>query len=283
MVPDHMRPPRRPASCPHLRVPASPRLPESVPASPHPRVSASLPSPRPVRVVPALALAALALLLSGCVYLRLLEVKQQLGKFDQFFALQTHDGLAIVCHTPVLRSADLRWIGLSPEHTRKLGHAEQWQVRWVKQLPAGITEKTQFDIVLELSFANDKLSRVAIPERYFAVMPKTFLSGVIKSLGRGKIDKAGRKIEAEVSAAEIAAARPRLPAIDKLLGAPSEERVEGETTIVRYRYVPATKESRAGVFDMHLTFQTDSGELLKWQGFTPVGRIGFDFTADRKK
>jgi hypothetical protein len=262
-------------------------MPLPSPPSPSLPVSVSLRlrqlSPRLPPLLRAVALVSLALLLSGCVYLRLLEIKQQLGKFDQFFALQTHEGLAIVCQTPVLRSADIRWIGLSPEHTRKLGHAEQWRVRWVKQLPAGITEKTEFDIVLELSFANDKLSRVAIPERYFAVMPKQFLIGVIKSLGRGKIDKAGKKIEAQVSAEEIAAARPKLPAIDKLLGVPSEERVEGETTIVRYRYVPATKESRAGVFDMHLTFHTDSGELLKWQGFTPVGKIGFDFTGDRKK
>ncbi len=227
--------------------------------------------------------ALLALLLGGCVYLRLLEVKQQLGKFDEFFGLQTRDGLAIVCHTPVLRTGDIRWIGLKPEQVRKLGRAEQWQARWVKQLPAGVTEATEFDIVLELSFADDKLSRIAIPERYFAVMPKTFLIGVIKSLGRGKIDKTGKKIEAEISAAEIAAARPRLPAIDKLLGRPSEERVEGGTTVVRYRYVPSTKESRAGVFDMHLTFDTKTGDLLKWQGFTPVGRIGFDFTAGRKK
>src|SRR3954465_7818542 len=114
-------------------------------------------------------------------------------------------------------------------------------------------------------------------------MPKKFLVGVIKSLGQGRISKSEKKIEAAVSAAEIAAARPKLPAIDKLLGRPSDERVEGTTTIVRYRYVPSTKESRAGVFDMHLTFDTASGELLKWQGFTPVGKIGFDFAADQPK
>jgi hypothetical protein len=34
---------------------------------------------------------------------------------------------------------------------------------------------------------------------------------------------------------------------------------------------------------MRLTFDTKSGELLKWQGVTPVGRIGFDFSADRKR
>ena len=238
---------------------------------------------RHLRRLAALAIAGCAIFFSGCVYLRLLELKKQIDHFDQFFGLQTSDGLAIVCHTPVLRTGDVRWIGLHPESMKTLGVAEQWRVRWVKQLPPGVTEKIEYDIVLELGFAHDRLTRVRIPERYFAVMPKQFLVGVIRSLGRGKIDRSQKKIDAVVSAAEVAAARPDLPSIDNLLGRPTEEREEGQNTIVRYRYVPATKDSRAGVFDMHLTFETKSGELLKWQGTTPVGRIGFDFAADRKK
>lgn len=230
----------------------------------------------------ALVLASFALLLSGCVYLRLLELKNQIGKFDEFFTLQTQDGLAIVCQSPVIRTNDIRWIGLKPENTKKLGQAEQWQVRWIKQLPPGVSEKTEYDIVLNLGFVEDKLTRVSIPERYFAVMPKAFLVGVIKSLGRGRIDKTHKKIEANVSAAEVAAARPSLPSIDKLLGQPTEERVEGTNTMVRYRYVPSTQESRAGVFDMTLHFDTKSGELLRWQGRTPVGNIGFTFPTEAK-
>jgi hypothetical protein len=226
-------------------------------------------------------LIATTLLLSGCVYLRLLELKKQLGKFDEFFGIQTNDGLAILCHHPVLLSDDVRWIGLKPENTKKLGLAEQWRVRWVKQLPPGIKEDVEFDITLELTFTENKLTRIAIPEKYFAVLPKRFLVGVIKSLGSGRVDKAGRKIEAAVTAAEIAAARPNLPGIDKLLGKPSEEREEGSTTIVRYRYMPSTKESGAAAFDMYLTFDTKTGELVKWQGLTPVGKIGFDFSAKK--
>lgn len=234
------------------------------------------------RRVGAIALATCLLLLSGCVYLRLLELKRQIDRFDQFFGLQTHDGLAILCHEPVLRTSDVRWIGLMPESVKKLGAAEQWQVRWVKQLPAGVQEKAEYDIVLELGFANERLTKLKVPERYFALMPKHFVIGVIRSLGRGKIDKTGKRIDAVVGGADLAAARPDLPSIDKLLGRPSEEFVEGANTIVRYRYVPSTRESRAGVFDMQLTFETRSGELLKWQGTTPVGKIGFDFGADRR-
>jgi hypothetical protein len=220
----------------------------------------------------------LAFLLGGCVYLRLLELKRQFEHFDHFFALNLEDGLRISCQTPVLRTSDVRWIGLKPETTRKLGQAEQWQVRWVKQVPMDAPpEKQQFDIIIELSFVEDLLTRVAIPERYFAVMPKKFLVSVLKSLAGARVDQAGRKLEAEVSAEEMAAARPNLPGIDKLLGRPSEERVEGPLTIVRYRYVPATKESRAGVFDMTLQFNTATGELLRWNGRTPIGNIGFNF------
>jgi len=232
---------------------------------------------RYARLALAWGLAALTLLLSGCVYLRLLELKKQLNEFDQHFVLQTKDGLSLVCQDPVLRTKDVRWMGLRPEQTKKLGLAEQWQVRWVKQLPVGIAEPGTFDIIIELGFADDKLTRVKIPERYFSVLPKDFLIGVIKSVGRGKIDKSSKKIESSLSASEVANARPNLPDIDKLLGRPSEETEVGPNTVVRYRYIPATSESKAGVFDMHLTFHTKTGELLHWHGKTPIGNIAFNF------
>lgn len=236
----------------------------------------------PARPV-ALLLAGLALLLGGCVYLRLLELKKQLGRFDAHFSLATADGLTLICHDPVLRADDVRWLGVKPETIRRLGQAEHWHVRWVKELPPGVKETAEFDIAIELNFVAGKLARLTVPERYFALMPKSFVTGVVRSLGQGRIDRTKKGIESAVSAAEVAEARPRLPAIDRLLGRPSEEKIEGATTIVRYRYVPVTPEPEPQAFDMRLTFDTASGELLKWLGVTPVGRIGFDFTADRKR
>ena len=247
-----------------------------VPARP-PSARPAAPAARSSRLAFAAALVGVALLLGGCVYLRLLDLKRQLADFDRHFALQTHDGFSLICLHPVLTPSDVRWIGLHPEQVKTLGLAETWQVRWVKQLPLGIAEPAQFDLVVDLGFVENRLTRVTIPERYFAVLPKDFLLGVIKSVGRGKIDRSGKSIDTTVSSPGVAAARPRLPAIDQLLGRPSEERTEGDRTIVRYRYLPATKESRAGVFDLHLTFHTATGELLHWQGRTPVGRIGFSF------
>jgi hypothetical protein len=218
---------------------------------------------------------ATALLLSGCVYLRLLEVKHQIAAFDRNFATETDNGVRIICRNPVLLADDIRWIGLAPESTKRVGSAEQWQVRWVKQLPPDIHEAGEFDIVLELLFVHDKLTRISIPERYFAFMPKALLLDLLRSLGGAQVDKRSRSIEAQ-----LAAARPDLPGIQKLLGRPSSEITQGSETQFRYRYVPVstTRLARSAVFDVTVHFNTTSGEMLRWEGQTPVGKVGFKFT-----
>ncbi|PTX94440.1 hypothetical protein [Opitutus sp. ER46] len=227
-----------------------------------------------VRPLTGALLLAGVLLLSGCVYLRLLELKHQIAAFDRHFGVQTDDGIRIICRDPVLLTDDVRWIGLAPEKAEKRGTAERWQVRWVKQLPPEVREAGTFDIVLELFFADDKLARVAIPERYFAVMPKQLLIDLLRSLGRARVDREGRAIEAQ-----LATTRPDLPGIQTLLGQPTSRTVEGAETILRYRYVPVSDRrlARAAVFDMTLHFATATGTMLRWEGRTPVGRIGFNF------
>ncbi len=227
----------------------------------------------------ACGLAACALLVTGCVYLRLLEVMLQLRQFDRHFALNTGDGLILVCHQPVIRPDDVRWFGVKPELLTRLGEAEHWGVRWVKQLPAGVDETPAYDLALDLSFVGGKLARVAIPEEIFAVLPKAFLIGVIKSFGRGAVDRSDRTVTTAMEERELAALRPRLGAIDRLLGLPTERTADGDRTILRYRYVPATREPAPGVFDMLLEFETATGRLVGWRAVTPRGRLGVRFPA----
>ncbi|MBL9188473.1 MAG: hypothetical protein JNK23_13385 [Opitutaceae bacterium] len=229
----------------------------------------------------ACGLAAAALLLGGCVYLRLLELKLQLDQFDRHFAVETGEGLALTCLSPTLRADDVRWIGLRPESVRADGRDEHWHVRWVKELPPGVTEPGVHDLALDLGFTAGRLSRLAVPEKYFALMPKEFVTAIIRSVGRGRVDQAGRSLATTLAESDLAAARPRLAAIGQLLGAPSERRIEGTETMMRYRYRPATPEPGAEVFEMLLHFDTASGELLRWRARTPVGNLAFDFTRRR--
>src|SRR5262245_8179456 len=92
------------------------------------------------RTTGALALGAISLLLGGCVYLRLLQLKRQLADFDKNFTVQLTPGLRLNCLNPVVLADDLKFLGFYPASTRTLGAAEQWTIRWIKEPAANVRE-----------------------------------------------------------------------------------------------------------------------------------------------
>jgi hypothetical protein len=219
-----------------------------------------------------------ALLLSGCVYLRLLQVKRQLGSFDRFFALETTDGVRLSCLTPVLFTEDFRWLGITPESTKRLGRSEQWRVRWVKDTPPAANENVIRDVEFELTFTEDKLTRVHIPESYFALIPKEFLIGLIRGLGSADIDRGRRDAAVKFQTPQdMLVAQVTATSLAMLMGKPSEEKTDGARTTLRYRYVPTPPGARNGVFDLSFVFDTKSGQLVFLQGRSPVGQMSFTF------
>lgn len=225
------------------------------------------------------SLVACCLLLSGCVYLRLLEFKRQLGHFDRFFTLKTDDGLRLACLTPVLLADDFRWLGLTPETVITLGQSQQWRIRWVKQLAPGARQSDAHDIELELIFTDGKFTRLFLPERYFAFVPKPFFTGLLRSLGKAGVDKSRRLAEVNFTPEERALLTTRVVAtsLAMLLGTPSEKTVETTRTLLRYRYTPIPPQSKNGVIDMTFTFDTATGQLQRLNGRSPVGQIAFNF------
>lgn len=241
----------------------------------------SPPRPRHSRASRLLAgsLIACCVFFSGCVYFRLLEFKQQLSDFDRFFTLKTDDGLRLACLTPVLLVEDFRWLGLTPETVKTRGQSEQWRIRWVKQLPPGATESDAHDIEMQLIFTDGKFTRLFLPERYFAFVPKPFFTGLLRSLGKAGVDKSRRLAEVNFTPEERALLTTRVVAtsLAMLLGTPSEKTVETTHTTLRYRYTPIPPESKNGVIDMSFTFDTATGQLQRLNGRSPVGQIAFNF------
>ncbi len=224
-------------------------------------------------------LATCCLLLSSCVYLRLLEFKQQLGDFDRYFTLKTEDGLRLTCLTPVLLTEDFRWLGLTPETVKTLGQSERWRIRWVKQLRPRAKESDAHDIELQLVFTDGKFTHLFLPERYFAFVPKPFFTGLLRSLGKAGVDKRRRLAEINFTPEERALLTTRVVAtsLAMLLGTPSEQTVENTDTLLRYRYAPVPPESKNGVIDMTFTFDNATGQLQRLNGRSPVGQIAFNF------
>ena len=226
-----------------------------------------------------LALASCLFLLSGCVYLRLLALKRQLAEFDTNFTLETSQGLRLGFINPLLLSDDVRWIGLTPETVKKLGASEQWRVRWVKQVPPGTAEKGNFDLEVEMMFTDDKLTRLFIPERYFSIMPKAFVIGLLRGLGGATVDKNARSADVNFSPSdrELLTAQIVTTSLAMFLGQPTERRTEDARTLFRYHFTPIPAGAKNGFFDVRFTFDTASGQLLRLDGRSPVGKIAFNF------
>jgi hypothetical protein len=219
------------------------------------------------------------LVLGGCVYLRLLEFKHQLADFDHQFTLQTDEGLRLGCVNPVLLAEDFRWLGVVPGQVKTVGSAERWSVRWAKELPPGTTEALLHDLDLELTFAEGQFTRLYLPERYFAFVPKPFFIGLLRSLGQAGVDRGRRLAAVNFTKAEREALTARVTAdsLALLLGVPTQTTLEPDRTTLRYHYTPVPPESKNGVIDMSFSFATVSGQLLRLEGRSPVGQLSFNF------
>jgi hypothetical protein len=232
------------------------------------------------RWLTALALCSVAGLFGGCVYLRLLALKRQLGEFDKNFRLQTSDGLRLIAFNPILLSGDLRWLGILPEKTQKKGRDEQWFVHWVKQtaVDANEPDPAAHDLELEIDFSDNKLTGFFVAERYFAFIPKSFFVGLLRGLGGASIDQDKHRVSADIPLGpNSSAGRPTASSLAGLLGTPTERRSTDGTTVLRYRYLPPTPGTRNGDFDLFFTFDTATGALLRMEGLSPVGQMSLNF------
>jgi hypothetical protein len=223
--------------------------------------------------------AAVALLLSGCVYLRLLQLKHQLADFDRYFRLRTTEGLRLDCLKPVLLASDIQWLGFAPATVRKVGRAEQWHLRWVKALPPGVTEEGHFEIAFDLMFIDGKLSGLSIGEHYFKLLPKELVVAGLQSLGHANVDEKSRSVKSAVAVSlqQAGSTWPTRHSVFQLLGTPTEEHVDEKRIVLRYRCPSADPEHRGKEFDLRLTFDGRTEMLIKTEGRLPVGNVNFDF------
>jgi hypothetical protein len=262
-------------------------------------------NPPRLRRLLVIALSAIALLaFGGCVYLRLLELKKQLARFDKNFAASTADGVAITCLDPLLKTGDVRWLGVFPEavipepvapgerrvrkrsgdaepdeeeHADEIETRETWRVRWVKESPPGPPEDAVHDVELRARFENGRLVFVAIPERYFQFFPKELFVNLLRSTGQARIDRESRSAEVE-NAPRPDAADIKLPTLDSIgamLGRPTSRSVEEGRDVLRYRYRPITAEKKAKALEVTFSFDRTTKNLYSLIAQLPTGTIRF--------
>ncbi|HEU5078409.1 MAG TPA: hypothetical protein VFT72_04315 [Opitutaceae bacterium] len=237
------------------------------------------------RFLVSVLLIAVALLAGGCVYLRLLELRNQLADFDKNFAVNTADGIHLIFRHPMLLGDDLRWLGAEPQEIQQRGDDEEsWHVRWVKQTKPGVEESSEHDVELFAELRDHELQSLRIPERYFEFFPKSLFVDLLRSTGKAHINKESRQAEVstadEVSTNNQPIAVPELDSIEKLLGEPTDK-TTGPSGLVRYRYrYQAQIPSGKGKFiEATFFFDPASGQLRRLIGKLPKGTMSFNFPA----
>ena len=206
----------------------------------------SRPFPRPPkrsilsRLTP-LFLIPLFFFLSGCVYLRLLDVKRQLADFDRHFSIEGKSDLVIRFKKPVLFARDTRFlIGADRLSQSKDGREVVWRYEFESVKSSPVPKAPMEELSLRLHFLENLLTRIVVPETFLRLFHREVLVETLKQaanaevLALKKTARVGVKLPPDVEAL--------LPAREKvlnLMGPPLELKEEDglQTLIYQYRMI----------------------------------------------
>lgn len=185
------------------------------------------------------ALAALAVLLTGCIWMRLLSLKNQFADFDRNFKVDDRHGLAIQCLNPVLYDTDVRYLAeVDPTATATNVGQQTWFWTFQKLRAPTNSETGDYDLAFTTSFANQKLIGVALPERFLIIMPEDFILGMLRAFGHATVDQKQRRATAKWEGGDDAKG-PKLPTladVSRLLGEAFSVKESATSCVCRYRY-----------------------------------------------
>lgn len=227
------------------------------------------------------------LLLTGCVYLRLLQLKWQLASFDEYVEVEHKDGLAFVFKKPLLLTDDMRWLGFFPSETEKDGEFDHWNMIFDKQYKEPSDEPDIYDMSVQLTFEEERLKSLRLSEAYLAIIPADLLVTMARSLGGAEIDRKNRtasvSIEDDEDGTTYEFTVPTIEDTITLLGKPYRESKEEMSVINRYHYHlkrPKDKEkadAKKPVYWIEMTFDSETGKLRRTLGDFYGGTLDIRF------
>jgi hypothetical protein len=231
------------------------------------------------RFVPLLLIGVASLLLGGCVYLRLLELKKQLSRFDENFTIPPTEDLSIQCLHPLLQAEDIRWLGGIPKIIIPRDGGEEWLIRWIKETAPGMKEEFVYDMVVNVRFVDGRVVEARIPKRHLAYISKELLVNMLRSTGTARVDRNDRQADARTET-PAATSLPNLDTIKAMMGEPTSKQTTGDRTIHLYRYRLDVPNSSAKPLEVTFAFDAISGELRKFTARLPRGILNYEFKPD---
>jgi hypothetical protein len=222
--------------------------------------------------------------LASCVYLRLLEVKNQLAHFDENFRVDVGDHFTLRFLHPVLLSDDfLELAKLQPTRIEPLPDGQRWYQEFHKINAAG-QRQPGVDIVFTLTFNKEsKLISWDFSPVFVAMVPPQFFEASLRSLGKGKVDERKKRLRVDpADLPKLAVNAPTRKKILDVMGLPVEQSLAGQTKLYVYHFQVETphldeayEDRRIAVIKLHFNPTTD--ELVKMGGKFVGLKIAIDF------
>jgi hypothetical protein len=185
-----------------------------------------------------LLLSSLALTLSGCVWLHVLELKNQITDFDKNFAITVTDHFTVHFLDPVLHSDDYFTLA-KVEPTRKTATPDgsRWTQVFTKLDAAGKAEPKK-TVVFTFDFnKEERLAKWDFSPTFLVFMPPKFLEAAVRSLGKSKVNAEQRQVQvAPEDLPKVRAEQPTREQIYASLGKPSEVTQEEGLTMEVYHF-----------------------------------------------
>lgn len=223
----------------------------------------------------AVGMSILLLTLSGCVYLRLLTIKNQLAKFDRFFKVEVTDSFTLNFLEPKLYGRDIIYLSeLQPSQRTPVPAGEEWTFLFKKMISeTEIAPDSSADIYFLFRLnQEDLLSALTLSPILMRIAPPEFLELSIRALGNAKVDQKKRQIQGELG--NLPRSKTPLPKRDEILnylGKPFSEETVQDTTLITYRYrlettglKPEQEKRRLSIAQLY--FDPKTNELIRFHG-----------------
>jgi len=216
-------------------------------------------------------MSALLVFPSGCVYLRLLKLQQQLGAFAEHVKIDTNYGISMAFMHPVLYARDIAWLMKGePKIQARCGRYAVFKYDFPKHYAQpGTTEPEALNVAVILVFRDDKLISLRLPKEFSRVIHPQLLESSLRSMGGGAVNKGKREVAGEVATEELkkSAPIPNKPDVEKILGVPYAITAEKTQNTLYYQYgvnlKSDAKRADSPLIEVWFSFRADDDTLKK--------------------
>jgi hypothetical protein len=227
-----------------------------------------------------LSLCSLALIVTGCEWmrwLRLLSLKKQLAQLERYVRVDDTNGLTIHFLKPVVYADDLRLLMDEETQCTTNGNRQTWLWTYEKQSLVPQKNNGEFDLSFSASFDRLKFSELFFPDRFLAVLPKPLILGMLRSIGQADVDMKHGTVKFKwVGNPKEKIELPTMPQVTRLLGPPFTVTETNLTRTFLYKYYQKTSTPEPPAERLawaRFTCTNDSDHILSSQGC--IGNMGW--------